>query len=482
MTFWARLAKFGERPALVDGQSGQATTYAQLAVQVGRLAERLAEANPTGEKPLCFLLTENSPATVMAYLALLQLGWPTALVNAELPGELVSGLIAKYVPECVCNASASGVWPFEANVYQDVLLREEVRVAFRRGDHGGAFADGLALLLTTSGSTGSPKFVRLTGDNVAANAEAIASYLGIEASDRAITSLPIHYSYGLSVVNSHLTRGASLVCTNHSLVTADFWNAFRRHEATSLAGVPFMYEALRRMRFERLSLPSLRTLTQAGGRLRRETKEYVLNEAERRGVRFFVMYGQTEATARISYVPCEALRGKLDSIGVAIPGGQLAVERAPDAADGVGELVYRGPNVMLGYAMSRACLARGDELGGTLYTGDLGWCDDDGYYYVTGRRDRYAKVLGNRIQLDEVEQLLEARLGLAVACVAADDSLKLLCQDQGAGRNEAEIATSVGRLLGLHASAIQVRVVSRLPLTATLKKDYRCVHEHFNVG
>ena len=275
----------------------------------------------------------------------------------------------------------------------------------------------LALLLTTSGSTGSPKLVRLTLRNLAANAESIAQYLQLTPQERPITSLPMSYSYGLSVINSHLQVGATIVFTEDGVLQREFWDAVDQHHCTSFAGVPYTYQMLLQTGLLNKKGSSLRTLTQAGGRLEERYIQQMYDLAMARGWKFMVMYGQTEATARISYVPFERLGGKVGSVGIAIPNGLLSVD------EHTGELVYRGPNVMLGYAECRDDLAKGDELHGVLRTGDLARQDDDGYFYITGRLKRFLKLFGKRFNLDDVEKILSRRFETSVACYGRDDLL-----------------------------------------------------------
>ncbi|UGS38688.1 AMP-binding protein [Capillimicrobium parvum] len=306
----------------------------------------------------------------------------------------------------------------------------------------------LRVLLSTSGSTGSPKLVRLTARNVLSNAEAIAEYLGIDSGERAIGSLPIPYSYGMSVLHSHLYAGASIAFTPHSVIRPEFWEDVRRHEVTSFAGVPYAYAMLERIGMRDMDLPSLRCMTQAGGRL---DPEVALRYAAR--TRFFVMYGQTEASPRIAYVPPERLAEKAGSIGIAIPGGRLRVDD--------GEIVYEGPNVMLGYAETRADLARGDDLGGVLATGDLGHADDDGFFYVTGRLKRIAKVYGQRVNLDEVEAAVDGPAG----AVEGRDRIEVYAE-RGAD------ARALAARFRLPPRAIRVHELERLPVRPSGKIDY----------
>jgi acyl-CoA synthetase (AMP-forming)/AMP-acid ligase II len=318
----------------------------------------------------------------------------------------------------------------------------------------------LALLLTTSGSTGNPKLVRLSAGAVEANAGQIADVLGITGGDVAISTLPLFYSYGLSVLNSHLARGATVVLERTGIMQRDFWNAAVDQGVTSMAFVPYQYEMLRRLRFDPAKYPALRTLTQAGGRLRTDLVTDFAGRMATVGGRLFVMYGQTEAGPRMATLPPDRLGDKLGSVGRALPGGAFAIEDD--------EVVYRGPNVMMGYADTAADLARGDEQGGTLRTGDLGRIDDEGFLFLTGRAKRMAKVFGVRINLDDVEK------NFPVAAVAGDD--KLLVFAEGISDDDVRgLRTKIAEWLGTHSSGVVVRGVGALPLLPTGKIDYRAL-------
>src|SRR5262249_3843249 len=187
--------------------------------------------------------------------------------------------------------------------------------------------------------------------------------------------------------------------------------------------------------------------------------------ANERGFKFFVMYGQTEATARISYVPFEQLGEKIGSIGVAIPNGSLEVEAE------TGELVYRGPNVMLGYAEGIHDLAKGDGLGGVLQTGDLARQDEDGFVYITGRLKRFLKLFGKRFNLDEVEQIVQRRFGFPVACFGHDDLLMVAIES--GEENVPSVTAKVRETFNLPKDAIQVQAVATLSRTARGKICYQ---------
>jgi acyl-CoA synthetase (AMP-forming)/AMP-acid ligase II len=335
----------------------------------------------------------------------------------------------------------------------------------------------LALLLATSGTTGSRKFVRLSGRNVLSNARSIATCLELTPDERPVTSLPLHYSFGLSVLNSHLLAGATVVISAAGVLEPAFWRTVDEQGCTSLAGVPFTFQMLERIGFRDADHASLRTLQQAGGALDlRLTALYAEHMAERHG-RLVVMYGQTEATARMAFVPPDRLQAKLGSAGIAIPAGRLRIEVDEDGrglAPGSGEVVYEGPNVMLGYAVGAADLGRGDELNGVLRTGDLGYLDADGFLFLVGRSKRIAKVFGLRVNLDEVETALR-RHGPA-AVVGGPDAIWGFCVF-GTDESLAALALTVAREYRLHHSAVRLRRVDAIPTSSAGKIDYRQVEE-----
>ncbi|MFD6454036.1 AMP-binding protein, partial [Nocardia sp. NPDC060220] len=367
----AHLRGFDDRVAVLHpvGPASAATitsvTYAQLA---DRVAEFSGELGPV--RRLVALTAGNDLDSLVAYLGALDAGC-AVLLTGELTGELA----ATYDPDVIIDRG---------------------RVIANRARSAHRLHPELALLLSTSGSTGSPKLVRLSARNLGANAESIAEYLGIGPDDVAATTLPLFYCYGLSVVHSHLLRGASLLLTERSVLEPEFWDEFREHRATSFAAVPYTVDLLDRIGFARMSLPDLRYVTQAGGRLDPARVRTYARLGAAAGWRFFVMYGQTEATARMAYLPPESADEHPDCIGIPVPGGHFTLAPVDDGA--AEELVYHGPNVMLGYAHRSADLALGRTVD-ALRTGDLARRTPDGLYQVVGRRSRFAKLFGLRIDL-----------------------------------------------------------------------------------
>jgi len=439
-------------PAAED-ESGRVLTYGRLRAEAGELAARLTP------RALVFIFCRNNFGTLIGYLACLLRRAVPLLLDHRLDPALVERLREIYGPAFIWRPegpeaaggglTATGLPPWPLH-------------------------DDLALLITTSGSTGSPKLVRQSLRNLESNARSIALYLGLDAAERAITTLPFHYVYGLSVVNSHLLAGGTLLLTDRSLAQKEFWAFFRGARPTSLAGVPYTYELLKRLRFPQMETPSLTTLTQAGGKLNpdlhREFAEYALG----RGRKFVVMYGAAEATARMAYLPPEKALEKCGSMGRPIPGGRFILEDEEGAeitgSGQAGELIYYGDNVTLGYAESGADLAKGDERRGRLATGDLARRDEEGYYYVVGRKNRFLKIFGHRLGLDETEQLLKSRFpDLECACLGRDDLMRVFAA--GPGRPD-EIRNFLAETTRLHPSAFEVTLAPGIPKNEAGKTLY----------
>ena len=456
-----------DRIALLS-EDGSAVTYGQLQADTLALARQL----PAGS--LVFLLGQNDRATLTAYLACLESGAVPLLLNQAMSSPALSKLSQVYKPEYVFACKEQLTWPdpFEAGqAFYGYTLFKRSNISYEK------LHPSLGLLLATSGTTGSPKLVRLSHQNLCANARSIVSYLNICASDRAITSLPFNYSYGLSIINSHLSVGAAISLTNKSLFDAAFWTQLKTHCVTSLGGVPYTYEVLLKLRIDRMDLPSIHTMTQAGGRLALSAAAQVQAICRAKDQRFYTMYGQTEATARIAYLPPEDFDAKAGSIGRVIPGGELWLEddagQRIEACGKVGELVYKGENVALGYAECRSDLECGDVWGGLLRTGDLARQDEDGFYFIEGRRHRFLKIFGVRVSLDAVESWFAQRSLLAAAY--GDDTALCVALEADLEVDTKALATQLSADLTIHPSALKLRTVEQLPRLSSGKVDYSCL-------
>lgn len=452
---------------------GNVITYGELDSEGHKMGEMLHGRH------LVFCLCSNTIGSVFGYVSFLDNGIVPVMLSDRLEGDLLDKLIENYEPSYLW-VPCGMIEDFErfeliGSFYGYALLHDEETREY-------PLYENLALLLTTSGSTGSPKFVRQSYENIRSNTESIIQYLGLDLSERPITTLPMNYTYGLSIINTHLYVGATILLTDKGLMQKEFWKFFRDSGATSFSGVPYTYAMLDKLRFYRMDLPSLRTMTQAGGKLTPELHKKFAAYAQENGKRFIVMYGQCEATARMGYLPAEKAVEKCGSMGIAIPGGAFRLidegGQEIDSPNVTGELVYEGDNVTLGYAECVQDLAKGDERGGVLITGDMARYDEDGFYYIVGRKKRFLKIYGNRVNLDEIDRLVKGRFdNMDCASAGVDDHMYLFVTD-------AAVADDVKKYIvfktGLNQAAFKVVTVDEIPkndagktLYAELEKYYR---------
>lgn len=422
-------------------------------------------------KKVVLVNIDNDVVGISGYLAAILSGHVPLLSDSKLSREQINKIIASYSPEYAWVKSTSvpnfPLWRTEFSRGGYSLLscsvgRSEVNVH-----------DALAILLSTSGSTGSQKYVRISSDNLLSNSASIAAYLDLHQRDLAITTLPPSYSYGLSIIHSHIYVGGSIAVTKKTFFDRAFWDFLNASEVTSMSGVPYHYEILEKLRFRGMRFPSLRTLTQAGGPMSEGLTRLYAEYCRENGMRFFSMYGQTEASPRISYVPSENALAKAGAIGIPIPGGTLELQTQAGAVLSgsfvTGELVYRGPNVCLGYAEGRADLALGDVNCGVLHTGDLAERDDEGYYRIVGRQKRFIKLFGNRVNLQELESNLSSQA--SVACSGKDNLLEVYLV-QGKAVEAMEIKQKLMANLRVGAQNIMIYEVDELPRNESGKVLY----------
>lgn len=460
------LQKYSSRLA-IRSDIGESITYAELTVET----EKFHDAIPYDG--LVFILCENVMGSLLGYISCMTKHIPCVLLDGSKDIELIQHLIAIYHPEFI--------WLYQKRVGEfvgTVIYKYEnysmLQMRYDRdfSEKDKAINPNLLLCLTTSGSTASPKFVRLSEKNLRSNAESIAEYLQIDENERPVMSLPMYYSFGMSVINSHLIKGATILLTDKTVLQRDFWDFIKEEKATSIAGVPYTYEMLRRLKFFCMDLPYLKTMTQAGGKMNSAyVKEYV-DFAEANNKRFVVMYGQTEASPRMSYLPHDKAVDKYASIGIAIPGGKFSlIDAGGDVikdADVEGELVYEGENVCWGYSEKRQDLQLGDENHGILYTGDIAKRDVDGFFYIEGRMKRFVKVMGNRCNLDAVEQFVKV-ITADCACVGVDDRISVFVTQNGL---EDDIKHFLVAKTGFNQSVFRVLVIAVIPKSNSGKIQY----------
>lgn len=475
------LCKFDANIALI-AENGLTMKYKELNEEAEKLAGVI------GERCLLFSFCENSVGSILGYVTALNHRFVPVLLNAHLDSVLRDELILRYLPKYLWMPTT--VW--QKMSHEDDICKENgfdslysafgyelIKTNFAKEYE--LYPD-LALLLTTSGSTGSPKFVRQSYENIKANTASIIEYLSITESEKAITTLPMNYTYGLSIINTHLMAGATLLLTDKGLMQKEFWSFFKGHGATSFGGVPYTYEMLDRLRFYRMDLPTLSYMTQAGGKITPELHKKLAEFALETGKKFIVMYGQCEATARMGYLPAEKSLEKCGSMGVAIPGGNFHLVDVNgneiESPNVTGELVYDGPNVTLGYAESGEDLIKGDERNGILQTGDMALFDEDGYYYIVGRKKRFLKIYGNRVNLDEIDRMIKAQFdNIDVASAGVDDHLYIFVTDESYAEKARDF---VVEKTGLNHVAFKSIVIDEIPKNDSGKVLYKELAKYYS--
>jgi acyl-CoA synthetase (AMP-forming)/AMP-acid ligase II len=387
-------------------------TYGELDRRADALASGLIEK---GVRPgdRVGLLAQNSTFYAEAYYGILKTGGVVVALNAAAE---VDGIV-----ECLadCDASAVVAGPRFDRVLaaasprlpslRHVVAADEARAfALRSGRPGVAMApDARAAIIYTSGSTGRPRGVVLRHENIVANTRSIVSYLELCETDRVLAVLPFHYVYGKSLLNTHVAVGGTVIVENRFLFPQVALDTLERERATGFAGVPSNFAILlNRTNLAERELPTLRYVTQAGGPMAPELTRRLI--AALPGKRVFVMYGATEASARLTYVPPDDLPRKIGSVGRAIPGVTIEVLREDGrrAATGeIGEVVAAGPNIMEGYWNDPAETAVVLDAAG-YHTGDLGWLDEDGFLWLAGRAREQIKSGAHRIHPKEIEEVI----------------------------------------------------------------------------
>ncbi len=412
------------------------------------------------KKQLAFLYLDNSLMSVKILLAFLDSQHSFVLLNPSLNDFFKLEIENQYQPDFIFDIKRKAIEKYESvSFISSQIIFNRIHKIEKQLD------PKLKILLTTSGTTGSPKFVKLSEENIIANAKSIINYLPINANDITPLNLSIFYSYGLSVFTSNSIAGGTIVCTNKDILNKEFWSDFDTYGYTSLAGVPYVYEMLNRIGFTKKNYTTLKYMTQAGGKLNTNLIELFHQHLKLSGKLFFVMYGQTEATARMSYLPPNNIDDKNGSIGIPILNGKFTIDQESN------ELIYAGPNVFGGYANSLEDLFF-FEKNTTLRTGDIARVDEDGFYYIIGRLKRFVKIFGTRTNLDEIENILRNHFfGNLFYTIGTDDE-KLAIFLTNTTISEIDIKIILKEKVQIHPSIVIIKIIKEVPLTTNGKVNY----------
>ncbi len=462
-------ASFGGQVALVSDR-GQTYSYEDLdTLSISRLSKLESGG-------VCLLVCNISDAAIIFYVGLIRKRITTILIDESLEQHKLEKIISLYSPNYVISPSTSSFFPKK---FETIGRLDDLTIYENKSENHNPHLQNTALCLTTSGSTGSSKFVKLSIGNIESNTKSIIKAVRISQNQTTITTMPMHYSYGLSVINTSLEAGGKLIVNTSQVTSKEFWNKITKYEVNTISGVPYIYEQLSRITPEFLHKTKIRKFTQAGGKLSKPVRERFKEIVSETGISFYVMYGQTEATARMAVLPPEDFSEFDNAIGFAIPGGNLTVCNELGSAietPGIeGEICYEGPNVFQGYATSRESLIDNESHAPILKSGDLGYFDDEGRFYITGRIKRIAKLLGNRINLEEVEHYL-LQEGIETICVEHRDRLRVVSTFAEIPK---EIQSNLLNYLGISPVLVIFDSIPSIPRLPSGKVDYGSVIKSF---
>lgn len=448
-----------DKLAFID-DSGHSMTYGELVHFSSSTTHLLPE------RSLIFIIGDNTTAVAAFFCSCLHNGWVPLMLNKDIDESLLKVYHERYKPNAVFSSVS-----MEGS--QEAILELGTYRLHRYHDQKIEMYSELSLLLSTSGSTGSPKLVRHSYTNLKFSAASVSRFNNLTSQDVGLALLPIYYTMGLSVITSHLNAEAKVVLTNYPLTDRNFWTILKEQQITVLTGVPYTFEVLFKMRFERVQLPKLRIVSQGGGKLSDNLWTALVSYAQTKNIEFIATYGQTEGTARMAYLESSQAELKRGSIGKAIPGGEFeiwdengSVISMPDVE---GELVYKGGNVTLGYAENQNDLKLGDHRHGVLQTGDIVKRDSEGFFFIVGRKKRFLKIFGLRISLDETELLIKNKFHLDCFATGDDTLLKVYITDE---TQLAQVKQWLSSTLNLYHQSIEVMYIEQIERTAAGKVKF----------
>jgi long-chain acyl-CoA synthetase len=462
MSILENLNKFNNNDALIM-ENNEIINYKNLI----KFSDKISQKIKT--RQLAFLVCGNNLESISGYISLLKTNCAIALLDEKQSFDNLTNLINIYKPNIIFIKKDK----IHIEGYKLLLSFKNFNLLQSKNDFKHDLNDKLSLLISTSGSTGSSKQVRISHENLKENTKSIAKYLSINEDDNCITTLPMSYVYGLSLINTHIYTGGTIVLNEHSVIDKKFWASLKKNKVTNFGGVPYTYQILDRINFYKNDLRHIKYLTQAGGKLDEQLNKKIISNLRKKNKNFFVMYGATEATARMTFLPPKFSSKKIGSIGIPIPGGKLWLEDKKNKKikknNQSGELVYSGKNVCLGYANNIDDLSKDDSNNGIFKTGDIAWKDKDNYYFIAGRKDRYIKIHGNRINLEELEKNI-LKFKIQSMCKAtSDNKITIFIQNSKA---EKKLKKVINNFTSLHPSVFIIKILKKFPLNKNYKVSY----------
>ena len=463
MRLFKSFNKYNKNIAIIDKNYSN-LSYKEVLTEINKIKKVIKN------RSLILIVTENSLGSLIAYTSCIINKHVAIIIDSKTNKKNILKIFKNYQPNYVFLSKKTKsifkkICSEKFTFFDQIVMKNKLNKRKKLNKN-------LSLLLSTSGSMGSIKFVKLSRDNLKHNTNSIINYLKINKKDSTITNLPISYSYMLSVINTHFEVGASIIISKYSLIEKEFWETFKNNKITSFNGVPYTYEILSRIGLKNIKIKTLKYLTHAGGKLEKDKLRKIIDFCKKNNLKFYSMYGQTEASPRISYLKPEFSEKKMGSIGKGIPGNKIYIVDN----DGKkilkpfkeGEIICEGKNVFMGYSENYKDLEKPDENNYRLKTGDLGFFDKGRFFYITSRISKIAKIFGNRIDIGALENFMSQE-GYKVACLSDNKKIYVFIEKD---YNKINLINTISKISNLNIGSFKLIKLKYLPRTLNNKISY----------
>ena len=463
MRLFKSFNKYKSNIAIIDREYSD-LSYKQVLTETNKIKKKIKN------KSLILIVSENSLGSLLAYIFCIINNHVGIILDSKTTKQNIIKIFKSYQPNFVFLSKK--IKPIFKKTCSEEYTFFDQSLMKNKTNNKKKLNKNLSLLLSTSGSLGSIKFVKLSRSNLKHNTDSIISYLKINSKDSTITNLPISYSYMLSVINTHFEVGASIIISKYSLIEKEFWKTLKNSKITSFNGVPYTYEILTRIGLKNIKIDTLKYLTHAGGKLEKNKLKEIIKFCKKNNLKFFSMYGQTEASPRISYLKPEFSQKKIGSIGKGIPGSKIYI--IDNTGKKIlkpfveGEIICEGKNVFMGYSKNYNDLKKANEENYKLKTGDLGFFDKNGFFYITSRISKIAKIFGNRVDLGALESLMSQK-GYKAACLSDNKKVFIFIEKK---YNKTNLINTISKITNLNINSLELIKLKYLPRTANNKISY----------
>ena len=456
--------------AIVDDKNFK-LTYAQTLNETNRIKKEIKQ------RSLILIISDNSIGFLISYIFCILNNHVAIILDSKTSRENLIKIFKNYQPNFIfLQNESSGIFK---KFCKNGLIFFNQRLMKNNFKKKNKLNKDLSLLLPTSGSMGVAKFVKLSKENLKFNTNSIIKYLKIKKNDVAITNLPVGYSYMLSIINSHFEAGGSIITTKYSIIEKKFWEIIKKNKITSFNGVPYTYEILNRIGLKKLKVKSIKYFTQAGGKIEKNLLIKILDFCKKNKLKFFSMYGQTEASPRISYLQPKFSNKKIGSIGKAIPGNKIyLVNKKREKITkpfSEGEIACEGKNVFIGYSKNYKDLINNNNKKFVLYTGDLGYFDNEGFFYITSRVNKVAKIFGYRIDTGALENFMSQK-GYKIKCLSNNKKIFIFTEKK---YKKETLVTTISKESNLHIDTFELIKLKKFPRTSNNKINYNELNQKY---